>query len=93
MDGNHAKNFLLQKRGTGNKWCEEYQIIAEQTQEDKLIRWGSTPNIYEECCKEGCRAEEIRESDPHYKGNVSTNAVIYIDFSKGKREALERSFY
>ncbi|XP_078372943.1 uncharacterized protein LOC144656594 [Oculina patagonica] len=62
LDGNHANSFLVHKRRGWPEWCEYAQEYAEDINES---RWGGlapTVNINEECCVEGCDAEEVNEN-------------------------------
>ncbi len=69
LDGNHANSFLVQKR-IMDYTCSEVQRHSE------LIRSSLTPrvDIYEECCDEGCDAEEFDE-DIHPGGYSNSKRI------------------
>ncbi len=50
--------------GAKPSFCSETQRIAEnlrETRSGSFSFWGSTANLQEECCAEGCNTEEIDE--------------------------------
>lgn len=77
MDGNHAKSFLVHRSAR----CEWYNWSAERRGEATEVRlsFSSSVDMTEECCAEGCDAEEVEENTN--SSNVRTfiyGHVIYI---------------
>lgn len=58
MDGKQANSFLVQKRN----WCSYVQEYSEMIREGKTGTFGSSVNVWEECCDEGCDTEEMDEN-------------------------------